>query len=224
MRIRRKKWARPELAQSAYFVPQPQQYKNHWRQQFAKKAPLHAEFGCGKGISLADMAIQNPDINYIGVDISMDMLGVARRNIQSAFQDREVTNVLLTSWNLEYVDEIFGCSDSIERLYIYFCNPWSRPRHHKRRLTHQRQLNQYLHFLSPDGEMYFKTDDDDLFRDSLRSCAQSGFSVLYKTNDLYRSAWQHRTAPSEHEIKFTQQGIPIKFAVFKRNDKMNERM
>lgn len=215
MRIRTKKWARPELAKSPYFLPNPEQNRNRWRQQFQKDLPLHAEFGCGKGVSLAKMAKNNPEINYIGVDLSMDILGVARRNVEAFFQGGEVPNLLLTSWNLEASSQIFGSDDALERIYIYFCNPWSRPRHHKRRLTHPRQLMQYREFLAPKGEIYFKTDDDGLFRNSLAYFKDSGFSITFQTKDLHNSDFLN-PAQSEHEIMFSQQNIPIKFLIAKK--------
>ena len=57
--------------------------------------------------------------------------------------------------------------DKIDRIYINFCNPWPKSKHNKRRLTHTRQLENYKTFLNENGEIYFKTDDDELFEDSI---------------------------------------------------------
>lgn len=63
------------------------------------------------------------------------------------------------------IDSVFSKEDGIERIYINFCNPWPKSKHKKRRLTHYRQLIKYKEFLN--GEIWFKTDDDDLFAESV---------------------------------------------------------
>ena len=59
---------------------------------------------------------------------------------------------------------------------INFCNPWPHTGHRKKRLTHPKQLVLYAGFLRDGAEIHFKTDDDDLFRDSLE----------YFTQDVYK--------------------------------------
>ena len=68
-----------------------------------------------------------------------------------------------------------------------FCNPWSKKRHKKRRLTHTRQLLKYREFLADNGEIYFKTDDDELFEESFEYFEQAGFEIVYQTRDLHHS-------------------------------------
>lgn len=83
MRMRKKDWARPELAACSYYTDQPETLKGHWQEHFARKQPLHLDLGCGKCTFLAELAFRHPEINYIGIDQSPDVLGVARRNIES---------------------------------------------------------------------------------------------------------------------------------------------
>ena len=101
----------------------------------------------------------------------------------------------------------------MERIYINFCNPWSqKAKHRKRRLTHPRQLEQYKTFLAPGGEIWFKTDDDSLFADSVHYFEECGFSIRYQTLDLHHSGFEGNI-PTEHEAMFSEQGIPIKFLI-----------
>lgn len=74
---------------------------------------------------------------------------------------------------------------------------------------------QYREFLAPKGEIYFKTDDDGLFRNSLAYFKDSGFSITFQTKDLHNSDFLN-PAQSEHEIMFSQQNIPIKFLIAKK--------
>ena len=78
-----------------------------------------------------------------------------------------------------------------------------------------RQLSQYRAFLEDGGEIYFKTDDDDLFRDSLEYFPASGYEITWKTFDLHENepAWNIRT---EHEGMFTEMGIKIKALIARK--------
>ena len=61
MHIRKKKWARPELEACPFYEPEGEERKNRWREAFAHpERPLHLEMGCGKGVSTAAMAADNP--------------------------------------------------------------------------------------------------------------------------------------------------------------------
>ncbi len=106
--------------------------------------------------------------------------------------------------------------DTVSRIYINFCNPWSKNAgSNKHRLTHPRQLIQYRTFLEDGAEIYFKTDDDDLFRDSLNYFPAAGFEIEWKTFDLHENEpeWNIRT---EHEGMFTEQGIKIKALIARK--------
>ena len=69
MRIRRKPWARPELAACPFCIDEPEKQLGHWHQMFEREQPLHLELGCGKGGFMAQKAVANPDINFLAVDI-----------------------------------------------------------------------------------------------------------------------------------------------------------
>lgn len=215
MRIRRKKWAEKELAESKFYIDNPEiGYKNTWTERFSKNAPIHIEIGCGKGIFAASIAKQNPDINYIAIDMIEAMLGLSKRNIEDAC-GKEPENILLIRANAERILDIFGENDKIDRIYINFCNPWPRGKHNKRRLTHTRQLENYKKFLSENGEICFKTDDDELFEDSLEYFKESGFEEIKKTFDLEKEPIFDVNIETEHEKMFKEQGIKIKAGIFK---------
>lgn len=213
MRMRRKSWARPELSKCEYYVKNPVDIKGRWASLFKQKQPIHLELGCGKGVFLSKLTFDNPNINYIGIDMSDDILGVARRNIEKTFEEARPHNVFLTRYNIEYCSKLFDKSDVVDKIYICFCNPWPKTRHHKRRLTHTRQLVQYRKFLKKDGLIYFKTDDIDLFEDSLNYFKNSGFKIEDITYDLHNSDYMENNLLTEHEIMFSEKGIPIKFLI-----------
>lgn len=217
MRIRFKKWARPELEASKFYIDNPEDYKGKWRELFKNpEAPLHLELGCGKGTFMAKLATRDRNVNHIAIDVVDAMLGLAKRNIEAEFKEHnmEIDNVYLTRFDIERILLIMDKKDSIDRIYINFCNPWPRGKHRKKRLTHTRQLEKYKQIISPNAEIYFKTDDDELFEASLTYFEESGFKIIKKTYDLHSE-----NAPdniiTEHEKMFSEQGIKIKALIAK---------
>ena len=220
MRIRFKPWARPELEASKFYRDNPEELKGKWKEEFKnKEQPIHLELGCGKGQFISQIAVQNPEINYIAIDLVDAMLGLAKRNIEQIYQEqnKEINNVILTRFDIERINLILGEKDNIKRIYINFCNPWPKGKHRKKRLTHTRQLEKYKEFLNDDGEIYFKTDDDDLFRGSLGYFEDADFEILKKTYDLHNEPIWENNIETEHEKMFTEQGIKIKALIAKRN-------
>lgn len=221
MRIRFKPWARPELEASKFYIDNPEDYKGKWKEVFNNDNPIHLELGCGKGSFMANLAVKNPDINYIAIDVVDAMLGLAKRNIEEKYKEenKEINNVVLTRFDIERILLIMNENDNVERIYINFCNPWPRGKHRKKRLTHIRQLEKYREFLKDGGEIYFKTDDDGLFIDSLSYLENSGFKVIKKTYDLENEKNFWDNIQTEHEKMFMDQGIKIKAVIAKKQDK-----
>ena len=214
MRMRKKRWARPELAACPYFIADPEAHRGQWRALFARpEQPMQLELGCGKGVSTAQMVHADKSVNFVAIDLISDVLGSARRNIAREYGEEPVDNVILTAKNILTISEAFSPEDRFERIYISFPNPWDEKlKHRKRRLTHPRQLLQYRDFLADGGEIWFKTDHDGLFDDSLEYFAQCGFAIRYCTRDLHASGFAPNYL-SEHEIMFSEQGLKIKFLI-----------
>lgn len=212
MRIRKKKWAQPELDLCPYFVKEPKNYYSKWSDFFKNDHKIELEVGCGKCSFVAQKALQNPDINYIAVDIKSDMLGVGRRNIEALFSqhNRKVNNIALVAFNVENIEQLISKDDNISTMYINFCNPWPKEKHKKRRLTHTTKLNKYRTFLNNGGCIKFKTDNDELFFESLDYFKESNFDVVYKTTDLHNSEIKDNIM-TEHEQMFSSEGINIKY-------------
>ena len=120
------------------------------------------------------------------------------------------------AFDIERIKGVITPEDTVSRIYINFCNPWSKnASSNKHRLTYPRQLIQYRDFLKDGGEIYFKTDDDDLFRDSLTYFPASGYDIVWQTYDLHENEpeWNIRT---EHEGMFTEMGIKIKALIARK--------
>lgn len=218
MRIRRKPWARPELEACPFCVKDPVEQKAKWHELFGNNNPIYIELGCGKGGFISQVASKHPDINYIAIDVKAEMLGLAKRNIEREYGalNLDVTNVKVMLQNIEHIDLAFDISDTVDRIYINFCNPWPRGKHKKRRLTFPIQLEKYKIFLKQGGEIWFKTDNDDLFNESIPYFEETGFTLKYTTIDLHNSGFTENVV-TEHENMFTEMGLTTKFLIAVKN-------
>ena len=217
MRIRFKAWARPELEASSFYVLEPEKVKGKWREQFEEpNKPLHLELGCGKGGFISQIAVKHPEVNYIAIDLVDAMLGLAKRKVEESYKtnNRKTDNILLTRFDIERILLILDKEDAVDRIYINFCNPWPKGKHRKKRLTHTRQLEKYKQFLKQNGEIRFKTDDDDLFEASLTYFEETGFEIIRKTYDLHSEDCPENVM-TEHEEMFSKEGIKIKALIAK---------
>ena len=218
MRIRYKKWARPELEACKFYIDEPEKLKGKWHDSFKKKAPIHMELGCGKGSFISELASKNLNINYIAVDMVDAMLGLSKRNIEKAYNELgiEPENIILTRHDIERILLFMDKKDIVDRIYINFCNPWPKPKHKKKRLTHSKQLKLYREFLKDDGEIFFKTDDDGLFNESLKYFEESKFEIIAKTYDLHNENIFENNIETEHEKMYTEEGKKIKALIAKK--------
>ena len=167
------------------------------------------EVGCGKGIFLSQLAEQNPDKLYIGVDKFVEI--IARAAMQSA--SRQLPNVRVSMIDVERIETILAPT-SIQTIYLNFSDPWPRRKNEKRRLTYPRFLDIYARILAPNGWLEMKTDNAELFAWSLQSFAKAGWTVSEAERALASTAPQGmeheaRYVKTEYETRFRGLGVPI---------------
>ncbi len=174
-------------------------------------------FGIGKGGFIAEIASKNQNINYIGIDMVEAMLGIANRKINEVYKEKnlELSNIRIVRQNIDYINKIFNDKDIIEKIYINFCNPWPRKKHNKRRLTHPLKIEMYKSFLKKDGQIYFKTDSDELFEDSINYFKDNGYEIIDYTEDLDKRDIFNPNIETEHEKMFKNANLKIKALIAK---------
>ena len=213
MRIRKKKWAASELQDSKIYISNPSNIEN-WSSLFGNDNPISVDLGCGKGEFIAEYALLNPNKNFIAIDVKTDILAVAHRNILKTFSIKSTRpkNIVLIPYNIQYFDNLFSNSPIFSEIFINFPNPWYKDRHHKRRLTYPSQLKKYAVTLKDDGAIYFKTDDEEFFKDTVNYLEKENYNIVFSTDDYYSSISEELRFPaSEHEKKFHSEGIPIHY-------------
>ncbi|EUJ29736.1 tRNA (guanine-N(7)-)-methyltransferase [Listeria grayi] len=204
MRAKHKPWAKDKLlAHPEVCIADPETYKGKWNTLFGNDHPIHIEIGSGKGSFVSGMAKQNPEINYIGIEIVESIIISALDKVLEA----EVDNVRLLSVDAAYLTDYFEDAE-IARVYLNFSDPWPKKRHAKRRLTYPQFLDSYKQILKPDGDIHFKTDNRGLFEYSLVTFSEYPLQLTYLSLDLHKSDFEGNIM-TEYEAKFSEKGFPI---------------
>lgn len=206
MRLRNIPGADEIVSNSAFCIQNPTNLKDNWHNFFGNDNPIHIEVGMGKGRFIMDLATLNPNINYIGIERYTSVL---LRAVQK-MDENPLDNVHFLCIDAATLPEIFG-KDEVDRIYLNFSDPWPKDRHARRRLTSSDFLNRYDQFLSPNGRIEFKTDNQDLFTFSLQEIEESEVWHLDAfTRDLHNdSTLNQGNVMTEYEEKFSSIGNPI---------------
>ena len=79
---------------------------------------------------MSQLAPLHPDINYLGIDITDKVLILAKRKVEAAYAAAQLPpdNVKIASLDIERLSGVFSPADTVQRIYINFCNPWSKKR------------------------------------------------------------------------------------------------
>ncbi len=170
---------------------------------FSNDFPIHIEIGMGKGKFVYTKALQNPNINFIGIE-RFDSVIV--RALEKVIEE-PLSNLMLLRTDASDLREIFS-NKSIERIYLNFSDPWPKDRHAKRRLTHKNFLNIYKDLLKEDSELHFKTDNKELFDFSVEELTNYPMNITYIELDLHNSNYKDNIM-TEFEEKFSKLGNKI---------------
>lgn len=205
MRLRNVPGSREAIAESNLAINGPQVLKGKWNEEFGNNNPIRIEIGMGKGRFITQLALENPDINYVGIEKYSSVL---IRAIEKC-QDIEVPNLRFIRMEAEYICDVFN-KEEVDRIYLNFSDPWPKDRHAKRRLTSKQFFERYDNILKKDGVVEFKTDNDLLFQFSLEQVPEAGWNLVAQTWDLHNDSEMVKgNVMTEYESKFSQMGNPI---------------
>ena len=179
MRLRNVKNAKEIVENNEYVIKNPEEYKGKYSKFFNNKNPIHLEIGMGKGNFILDMALKNPDINFIGIERYESVLVRALEKVA----DKEIPNLKFMCMDAINLGEVFD--HEIDCIYLNFSDPWPKKRHAKRRLTSNVFLPIYDKVFKGDCLIVQKTDNVGLFESSIVSLSNYGYVIedielLYK--------------------------------------------
>ena len=206
MRLRKVKGAAETIAAHPNIVVQNEkELKGNWQSVCEKEQPLYIEVGMGKGQFVIGMAQKNPHLNFIGIE-KFDSVMV--RALEKVIEAGELPNLKLLKIDADELTEIFE-ENEVAGVYLNFSDPWPKPRHAKRRLTHENFLKLYQTIMKEDGAIRFKTDNRLLFEYSLASLSQYGMILQDVALDLHKREDLEWNVMTEYEQKFSAKGQPI---------------
>ena len=126
---------------------------------FGNNNPVVLEIGSGKGRFLISSAIEQPGVNFIGIEKSLHY----HRVINERVEKRHLTNVRLINHDAFLVVRDMLPDASIAEVHIYFPDPWPRKREQKRRIIRPEVLEQFRRVLTEGGSGIYVTDHRDYF-------------------------------------------------------------
>lgn len=205
MRLRNIPGARETIAESQWIVQDPALCKGKWKERFGNDHPVHLEIGTGKGKFINQLAAENPDINYVGIEKYSSVLIRALDKLDES----QIGNLLFIRGDAELICEYFG-EGEVEKIYLNFSDPWPKDRHAKRRLPSKEYLRRFAQILTEDGTIEFKTDNRALFDFAVDEVEAGGFKILQITYDLHSDpVMSVGNIMTEYEERFSAKGNPI---------------
>lgn len=121
---------------------------------FGRNAPKVLEIGFGNGASLAEMAKNQPDYDFLGIEVHRPGVGQLLNHIEQ----QQLTNVRVACTDAVELLKHRISDNSLDRLQLYFPDPWHKKRHHKRRIIQPHFVGLLADKIKPGGHLHMATD------------------------------------------------------------------
>lgn len=214
MRIRRKKHLRDRLDNvNQYIIPIDRSEVNvkeaiknkqyiQFSQVFNNDLPVKLEIGCGKGGFICETATIRKEFNYVAVELLENIIVMASEKANQL----SLNNVRFVNCGAEYLPKYIP-DNSIDEIFLNFSPPFPGKSYMKRRLTYNRNVQNYKNFLKDNCSVIQKTDDKDFFDYSFEQFVKFGFEVRDISNELNNG--EFFSVQTEYEKKFRALNQPI---------------
>ncbi|PTX44543.1 tRNA (guanine-N(7)-)-methyltransferase [Christiangramia gaetbulicola] len=188
--------------------------KGRWSKDFFKNDhPIVLELGCGKGEYTVELARQNPDKNFIGIDIKGARFW---RGAKTAIEEG-LENVAFVRTQIELIEHVFAAKE-VSEIWITFPDPQIKYKRTKHRLTNTEFLQRYKNILKEDGTMHLKTDSEFMHGYTLGLLHGEGHEILYAHHDIYKNEYSPKEVTgiqTFYEKQYLEKGKPITYIQFK---------
>ena len=162
---------------------------------FGRRAPVVVEIGSGMGETTARIAAENPDTDYVAVEVHAPGVGSLLRRVE----EEGLTNVRVVQHDAVEVLREMIPPGSLAAIHVFFPDPWPKKRHHKRRLVQPAFAALAAARLSRGGRLHVATD--------WQEYAQQVLAVLGETPGLRNTAEGFAPRPPwRPETKFERRG------------------
>ena len=199
MRLRNLKNKEEIINNCDFIITDPFKYIGKWEDLFKNNNPIHIEIGMGMGKFIYENALNNPDINYIGIERYDNVIARAIKKLD------KLDNLILVRMDARDIDKVF--KKEIDLIYLNFSDPWPKKRSINKRLTSPIFLNKYDKIFKNTNNIIMKTDNRDLFIYSIESLSNYGYKLSNISFDLHESS--DNIITTEYEDKFVSIGKNI---------------
>lgn len=161
-------------------------------QLFNRRAETILEIGFGMGASLIEQAIISPQKNFLGIEVYSSGIG----SILNAIEKNKLNNIRI--YHHDAVEVLQQCipDESLDKIQIFFPDPWPKTRHHKRRLIQSEFANLLCKKLKPNGILHLATD--------WQNYADEMLNILSCIKTLKNLAGQHQFHPRPEDRPLTK--------------------
>ena len=199
MRLRNLKNKEEIINNCDFIITDPFKYIGKWKDLFKNNNPIHIEIGMGMGKFIYENALNNPDINYIGIERYDNVIARAIKKLD------KLDNLILVRMDARDIDKVF--KKEIDLIYLNFSDPWPKKRSINKRLTSPIFLEKYDKIFKNNNNIIMKTDNRDLFIYSIESLSNYGYKLSNISFDLHESS--DNIITTEYEDKFVSIGKNI---------------
>lgn len=148
---------------------------------FGNNAPVTLEIGYGMGGSLADMAQADPQRNFLGIEVHRPGIG----NLLKLIRENNLTNIRLLDDDAVTILKQRIADHSLERVHLYFPDPWHKKKHHKRRIVQTDFANLVADKLAANGLFHIATDWQDYAEHIAEVMEQNARFINTSTDPVY---------------------------------------
>jgi tRNA (guanine-N7-)-methyltransferase len=181
------------------FKPQPIDLAS----TFGRAAPVILEIGFGNGDSLLQQAKDNPDNNYLGIEVHRPGVGRLLHRAREA----DISNLRVVNHDAVEVLQQQITDNSLDCIQLFFPDPWHKKRHHKRRIVNPAFIRLVHQKLKPGGTFHLATDWEDYAQYMLTGMEQAqgfvntaGMGKYAKDTERPATKFEHRGRRLGHGV------------------------
>jgi tRNA (guanine-N7-)-methyltransferase len=178
-------------------------------QVFGRRAPRVMEIGFGDGDALVRLALQEPGMDFLGVEVHEPGVGHCLLLIEKL----GLTNVRLIRHDAVEVLSAQLPDGTLRQVNLFFPDPWPKKRHHKRRIVQPEFAALVAAKLEPGGLFHVATDwppyaehiaavldaQPEFEREEIRAAARSETKFERRGrrlgHEIFECLWRRSTRP-----------------------------
>lgn len=188
---------------SSYYVRNPQENKNKWKEIFHNNNPIILELGMGRGSFIIQMAKTMPNVNFIGLELDENQMATALNKLNGT----NIKNLKMICADARNIMDYFG--KEIDTIYLTFSEPWPKKQDEKKRFTHINYLKLYDRVFKKDKHIILKTDNKILFASALESLSEYWYVFEKVSLDLHNDERNIPNIMTDFEKQYFKEHRPI---------------